>query len=144
MTCRVSHHLGCMFFLLCVLREFALLFSWTWIPRSTDRACRTGTGVEQLVVKSSPRHLTPASSPRCVACGRQALPFASRVASGPAGDTDRDLTMDTRSSGHLLCRSWESQPASLEISRGCLSNGTCVSLGCVYNMNRHRTGDMLL
>lgn len=58
----------------------------------------------------------------------RALPFASRVTSKPAGHTDRDLAMDTRSSGYLLCQSRESRPASPEISRGCLSNGTCVSL----------------
>lgn len=75
----------------------------------------------------------------------QALPFASRVASKPAGDADRE-TRDGHKIiwvpavpilGVLACkpRNKQRMPFKWDL---------CVPGTCVYNMNRRRTGDMLL
>lgn len=66
--------------------------------------------------------------------GPQGLPFASRVASGPAGDIDKESSNHETSKwtqdqlgpavpvlGVLACRL-----NALQLSGGCLSNGTCV------------------
>lgn len=152
LACHVSYHLGCMFFfLLCVLREFAPLIFLAMDTQKHRQGKQDGkrcgavcvmflSGEELTMIP----HTFLQSQSFGFKSGQQASSFASRVVSGPAGDTDkRDHTMDTRSSvpavpvlGVLACKPRNKQRMPFK--------GTCVSLGCVYNMNRRGTGDMLL
>lgn len=86
LACRVSYHLGCMFFfLLCVLREFAPLVSLamdTQKHRQGKQDEKRCGAVCVMFLSGEELTMTPHTF-------LQASPLASRVASGPAGDTDR-------------------------------------------------------
>lgn len=106
------------------------------------------------LVKSSRPHLeTPKLSPRhwVSKAGAHTLPFTGRVASGPAGDTDREssnhetLQMDPRTA-RTCCAS----PGSLGLQTECSAakqrlpfrRDLCVTGTPVYNVNRHGTGNV--
>lgn len=138
LACHVSYHLGCMFFfLLCVLREFAPLIFLAMDTQKHRLGKQDGKRCGAICVMFlSGEELT--MTPHAFL---QALPFASRVASEPAGDTGRSHSgykiiwvPAVPVLGVLACkpRNKQRMPFKWDL---------CVPGTCVYNMNRHRTGE---
>lgn len=115
-----------------------LLFSWPWIPRSTDWASKMGKGVGPFVwcsylVKSSPWRLTP----------------SSRLCRLPAGwpQSQQVILVERSHNGHKII--WVPAVPVLGVlackprnkQRMPFKWDLCVPGTCVYNMNRHRTGE---
>lgn len=142
LACHVSYHLGCMFFfLLCVLRELAPLIFLAMDTQKHRQGKEDGKRcgavcVMFLSVTSSPWHLTPSSR------------LCHLLAGWP--QSQQVMLIERPCDGHKII--WVPAVPILGVlackprnkQRMPFKWDLCVPGTCVYNMNRRRTGDMLL